>query len=364
MDLLVDLKYYYKKVIGIDLGNGLINIRSVYDDGKPYSLTLPNAFIHVDELGQGEAVKALNLDYYNIDGKTYGWGKEIMNQSNIIDTAGYDQRYATEGFKVMAKMVLARAYKDLGIKAEDKVLIVSGVPSDETDTPAEEQLKEAFKGTHKLSINGVNMLFDVSNVETMAQPVATVMSKYLTELGTKGNLEYERMKVAVVDIGGGTIDFDIVQNMRRLNNHKTIAKGFNDVYGDIRRHIRKVHHKANPTNFELLRIILEGEDETGRLLYKPSMRLDAVDIAEPLSEGIYKLVLQIQGAISLYWKDQYDIDELLLVGGSAELFEEYIDSVAKGAVIPENNGDSNVEGYFRTGMMMSLQLANKHQELV
>lgn len=359
MSLIVEFKYAYKKVIGVDLGNGLIKVRSVYDDGTPYILTMPNAFVLKSSLGRGEAVSGLDLDYFEINGITYGWGKEIMSLPEILTTEGYENRYTGVPYKLMVKMVLAKAFDDLGIKAEDNVLIVTGVPSEETDTIAESQIKEAFKGTHDLSLNGKNMLFKIEDMIVMSQPVATVMGRYLNEYGKVGDARYESMKVAVIDIGGGTTDLDIVQNMRRLEGFKTIGHGFNQVYDAIREKIAETYPKANPTNFALLKILLKGENEEGRYLYSPSMRLKPVDFTDAFDNAIYELVVKIHGAITNSWKSQTDIDETLLVGGSADLFEEYISHVANFLVIPENNGDSNVDGYFKTGMMMSLKKAKE-----
>lgn len=357
MDLLTELEYAYDKVIGIDLGNGLINVRSVYDDGTPYKLTMPNAFVRKEDLGLGDAVKNLKLDFYGIEGIVYGWGKEIMNLSPVHSSAGYMNRYRAEPYKIMTKIVLAKVYDDLNISADDDVLIVTGVPSDETGTESEKEIQEAFMGVHDVTVNGKNLLFKVVNVEVMAQPVATVMSRYLNEYGLVGDKRYEEMKVAVIDIGGGTTDLDIVHNMRRLNNYQSVKHGFNRIYDKIRAEIAKKYPTSRPTNFTLLRLLIQGENEEGKFLYKPSMRLEPVDFTDALDKGIYDLVVDIHGTITAYWVDQTDIDELLLVGGSAELFEEYIGDVADGVVVPENNGDSNVEGYFRTGMMRSLQKA-------
>ncbi|GAJ99848.1 hypothetical protein JCM19055_2904 [Geomicrobium sp. JCM 19055] len=50
------------------------------------------------------------------------------------------------------------------------------------------------------------------------------------------------------------------------------------------------------------------------------------------------------------WKDHSDIDEVLLVGGGAHHFEQHITRIITGITIPDNNGSSNVEGYYRYGI--------------
>lgn len=357
--------YYYDRVIGIDLGNGLINVRSEYPNGADYKLNLPSAFVKKEDVGDSMNKRDVQLDYYNINGQVYGWGDEISNLKDIKTSFGHDNRYYTQVFKIMARIVLARVFYELDIQEGEKVLVVTGVPSDETGTEAEQTIKEAFIGETLVEVNGVEVVCNVEEVEVMSQPVATVIGRYLKDSGMVENPSYEDMMVAVIDIGGGTTDFDIIDSLRRLPNYKrSIPKGFHDVYDEMRKVIKAKHSKSDPTDYELLKLVIDYDGE-GELLYHPNKRVDPIDVSEAFNTGIYELSMDIESVVSTNWKKLQDkLDEVLLVGGSAELFEGEIADVARGVVVPKNNGESNVEGYFRFGKYLSFEKATQSRKPV
>ncbi|MGR5984522.1 hypothetical protein ACUC2M_04475 [Bacillus cytotoxicus] len=55
----------------------------------------------------------------------------------------------------------------------------------------------------KVSINVVDVI-------VLAQPVGTVMSRYLDEDGFVADDTYEDMTVGIIDIGTGTTDLDVI----------------------------------------------------------------------------------------------------------------------------------------------------------
>lgn len=349
------LKKYYDWIIGIDLGNGLIKIRSVHKNGEIYRKRLPSAYTDSTSLGVSITDSTLDLDFYEINKTEYIWGKDVVEIGNIIPTHGYEGRYSTIGYRNMVKMTLARVYNDLGIMPNDKVLIVTGVPSTETGTDAESQLKNAFTNNgevHDVIMNGKQMLIKLEeeDIFVMSQPVATVLGRYLGDNGEVIDKRYETMKVAVVDIGGGTTDFDIIKNLRRLNEYDSIQNGFHDVYEAIRAEIQSIHRTSEPTDFDLLKRISYGIKHGNVFTYRPNIRVEPVDFSDTLEKAVLALAGLIQSKITSKWKAQADIDEFLLVGGSAGLFEVDIKEVANAVVIPQNNGDSNAEGYFKFGV--------------
>ncbi|EOO44120.1 hypothetical protein CN553_12275 [Bacillus cereus] len=360
-------KKKYDRIIGIDLGNGLVKIRSITREGRPYFKTLPSAFAFKKDAGESMNNKSLDVDVFEIDDVEYVWGLEISKVDDIQNVYGHEGRYKTEAFKIMAKIVMAKVVHDLEIAPTEKILIVTGVPSGETGTSCEEEIADAFygedeRGIHEVAVNEDEHIFKVEHVEVQAQALSTVMGRYLDEEASVEEEGYETWKVAVIDVGSGTTDLDIVSELRRQKTYHSVKKGFRDVYNSIRECIRKEFPSHTVTDYDLLHILEEVEEEATKkgitykdreYIYKPSKRAKAVNFKKAMEDGIKEVVIGIQGAIMDKWKDQTDIDEILLVGGGAHLFEDKISNIVYGITIPANNGDSNVEGYYRYGVYLN-----------
>jgi plasmid segregation protein ParM len=358
-------KKKYDRVVGIDLGNGLVKIRSAYKNGKPYSLILPSCFALLKDVGDSQNGDSLKLDTYLIDDIKYVWGEDITRIGKVTATYGHQNRYKTEAYLIMAKIVMTRVVRDLEIEAGEKILIVTGVPSKDTNTINEAEIAKAFLGEdggfHEVSIGLDDRSFRIADVHVTAQALATVIGRYLDDDGTVLDEEYETMKVAVVDVGAGTSDLDIVHELRRQNGYHSVKAGFKNVYDSIRAEIQKVHPSHEVSDYKLLKAIEDAQKASKKLkkgeevafLYKPSKLADEVDFTKALHDGVKEVSMKIQQAIMDKWQEQTHLDEILLVGGGADFFKGYLDKVVFGITIPENNGDSNVEGYYRLGVSIA-----------
>lgn len=357
----------YDRVVGLDLGNGLINTRSATTEGEEYRTTFPSEFAYQQDIGDqmdvGKKDSKLDLDTYEIDGSFYVWGKDISKLRETQPTSGYDSRYKTEAYRIMVSIALGRAVKDLNITPQEKILVVTGVPSNETNTVSEDEITDAFlngkggnKGLYKLKINDDEYIFNISHVEVTAQALATVIGRYLDVDGSVKDESYENSKVGVIDIGAGTIDFDVLDQLRRLRGHDSIPRGFNDIYEKIKAVIRKQYPAHRVNNFNLFKVIQDAQKDRGgntkeiKYIYTPSKTKDGVDFTEAFKEGILEIATDIQQAVTSHWKDQTGFDEILLVGGSAKEFKKSLSKSIGGITIPQNSGESNVEGYYRLGM--------------
>lgn len=349
------------KVLGIDLGNGMVTIRAVDKKGKPYILTLPSCYAYKRNVGDSVQGEGLELDTYVIDGEEYVWGKDISEIKKLELARGYENRYKSEAYKVMVKIALAKVVNDLGITATDDIFVVTGVPSDEANNiKIENDIQLAFfggegtGGLHEVTVNGVLHRFLVKEVDVLSQPLATVIGRYLDENGyvneeiKKIGVNYEEWKVVVIDIGAGTTDIDIIDHLRRLSTHVSIPRGFSDVYESIRTEIKRHYPSHEVSDYKLLKLLDVKK-------YKPSRLKEEVDFTDAFNKGINEVLSSIQQAILGLLKDMTDLDEVLLVGASANHFEDKISNIMYGIEIPENHPTSNAEGYFRWGMYKSLQ---------
>lgn len=345
----------YDVVLGIDYGNGLVNIYSS-KDGEIYSETLPSSFILKGDYGSQFAFSndESDLDLYSYNGGEYLWGNDIEKQP-VIDTFGHENRYKSIPFITITQLAIAKAVRDLEIQPTDKILVVTGVPTAEKGNKAiEVSLADAIKnsktGLNKVAINDEEYIYNVEDVMIMPQALSSVFGIYYDEEGMVAESKYEDMKVAVIDIGGGTIDIDIIKNLRRLDVYESMALGFRDVYDGIRKYIKKFEPKANPNDYDLYKIINDNDNiRLNTFAYKPSAIRDSIDFTEEFYRQLDKVTMELHQLIMTKWKAQVDLDEILLVGGSAKFFKDRVKNIVEGFVVPNNCGITNAVGYHNYG---------------
>lgn len=368
------IKKKYDRVVAIDLGNGLVNVRSVYTDGSPYTFTLPSAFAESEQVGDsiGGVGAKYDVQHFIVDGVSYVWGKDVARLSNLTHTASSSEsRYKTKNYRILVKIILGKVAKDIGISPNEQIFISTGVPSNQTSEEVANLIKDAFygdsdkyKGLFKLSVDGEEYTVNVGYVNVTSQPLATVFSYYLDENGDASNEEITEKEIAVIDIGGGTTDFDTLREFNRLE-YRSEPFGFRDVYHAIRKKIEKENRgrKIDVNDYEILDIIQKAEikaKEEGTepvYTYKGSDRQPEVDFTDEYNKALNKLGMQINEAISNQWKDLEQYDIVFLVGGSARRVQKYID-LLEDPTIPTNPGLSNVEGYYRYGVYLMREMMN------
>lgn len=364
----------FDRVVAIDLGNGLVNVRSVYSDGSPYSFTLPSAFAESKEVGSsvGGVGAKYDVQTFNVDGTEYVWGKDISKLSNLTHTASASiGRYKTKNYRTLIKLILGKVAKDIDISPSEQIFVSTGVPSNQTSEEVANLLKDAFygdseryKGLFKLTVDNQEFIINVGYVNVTSQPLATVFSYYLNVDGSTLDDELTEKTIAVIDIGGGTTDFDTLKNFNRLD-YSSEPFGFRNVYHAVRKEIEKGNsgRKIDVNDYEILEIIQNAEiaakenNTTPRYTYKGSDRQPEVDFTDEYIRALNRLGMDINTAISDQWTDLESFDIVFLVGGSAKRVQPYID-LLENPKIPTNPGLSNVEGYYRFGVYLMQDMMN------
>lgn len=361
------IKKKIDRVIGVDLGNGLVNVRSVYPDGSPYTITFPSAFGYKKVIGEefGQAGTQYNVKTFTIDGVDYIWGEDIAKTPEIIHTASLlEDRYETKNYKNLIKIILGYVAKDIEIQPTEQILISTGVPSNQTKESTVNAIRKAFLGDaqdylglHKVAVNGEEFTINVAMVTVTPQPLATVLAVYLDENGLVKNRELKKKKIAVIDIGGGTTDLDTLFEFRRQNDYRSIGVGFRDVYKAIQAKINEENggKEMNVNDYIILDIIEKAEREAKEkgtepvYTYQGSEKQPVVDFTKVYQDALHELGMKINQAISNQWKDFDTFDKVFLVGGSALRVAPYIE-ILQEPDFPKNPGLSNVEGYYNFGV--------------
>lgn len=333
--------------MAIDLGNGFVKLRAFTKDGKRYELILPSTWAFLDDVGintfgEGAGVGDIKVDRYTIGDSEYAWGEDVYKLDNN-PTYGIENRYKSEAFMVMARIAMARVVRDCEISLDEEIILTTGLPSGESNTELEQDIRKAFlgedNGYHDIEINDESYRFHIAHIEVLGQAMSAVVDRYLDDAGYVRDEDYEEIKVGVISIGAGTIDLDVVDALRRQGSNVSTNKGFSDVYKAIRTSIRVDYptHASSISDYELVHLLEKRK-------YSPSRRKKEVDFGDAMDNELNKLVVAMQTAISRAWKDLSSMDEVLMTGASAKVFEDAMDNFIEGITIPENYDTIEVDG--------------------
>lgn len=324
-------------VIGLDHGNGFVKMRS-----ETTSLKLPSAFGYLEDMSDSWKGKKLNLKKYKIGNVEFVWGKDISEIRDTIDTYGQQNRYTQDHYKVLTQIALAEIVSQSQISPTDEITIVTGVPSDEIGKIAEEQLIATLKGMHVVYIDGTEISLNVTNVIVLPQPFGSVMKLYLDVNGFVLDESYEEKRVGIIDIGSGTTDLDIINQLKREPAYKSIPIAMNDVYTHILEFIGK--KTIEPSILSIQKYFDSG-------IYTISKRIGDIDFSDEKDKAISKVANRIVTEVSKKWKNFDQFDEVIVTGGGAVLFAPYLESLMGNITIIENYQMANVEGFYRFGRM-------------
>ncbi|WP_324618528.1 hypothetical protein [Bacillus subtilis] len=351
-------------IFGLDLGNKqtkLFSTKTIGNgDNKVEGKVLPSHFLYYDDLGNAETSvfgNKLNIRKYKteFDDEEYGWGPDlhkVHNNENLLDTIGFEKRYSTHEFKLLANFALGELAKDFE-EATDNILavnVVTGVPSDDFNESSVKDLIKVLNGRHNITIDDVSYTVDVKEVQVIPQSIGTVYNELLDNDGhiNPEKEYYLEEETTVVDIGGGTILIDTLKNMN-LASKTQYTTGIYTLYDMI---IEKAKDKGNEysslTAYDLEVILREGNDDKG-YYFKPNKNV-TLDISDIVKRVRARYTRDLINKINKTIKSTSSTDTMLLTGGGANLVDrDEIVARYKFALFAENSETANSKGFFKYG---------------
>lgn len=330
------------KVVVLDHGNGKFKYRSEIKKGVK-----PSIVAFKKDVGESLIGKELKLKTYEVNGIEYVWGEDVTKVKETYPTYGFQNRYKEPMYKILSEIALTNLALESKIKQTDEVIVITGVPSNEINTQAAEDLKKVFideekGGLHTVKINGKLVKVNVSEVVVIPQPIGTVMNNYLDENGFVKEDRYEQIRVGIIDIGTGTTDLDSINGLSRENEFKSIEAGMKDVYQLIADYINKQNSNAKVEYYQVEPYFKKG-------IYPISLRHE-VDFNEVKEQAVKEIAEKIKKGIKSSWKTFDRFDEIILTGGGAKLFETYINELVDVVAVPEEPQLANADGFYKYGV--------------
>lgn len=291
------------------------------------------------EKGVGEAGYDIEIDGegLRVGGRT---GSSGTRQRNAPDSTALVSRFARP-----LLLTAAAAFSD----RECPLQVVTGLSV--TDHPdLQNRLLEQLEGFHKMRFANPGNPSETRNIHirkirVFPKPMGTFARLVMGPDGAIAHGEYVDAKIGIVDIGFRTTDAIIVDRLRYCNRGAdTFDIGTARCFDTITKRLRQESGVSVDTEtlFQGLKlgyVKIKGQE----------YRLTN------LKEQIYRqTALEIADRVNYLWKDDWDIDVIIMSGGGGHLLAGTVGDQFKGEVhLLENSIDSrmnNVMGYYLLGI--------------
>lgn len=339
------------ELFALDLGNIQTKIMS-----SKKSKVLPSKFAYYSDLGnQSTSISDRKVDikeYETLfdDNFSYAWGADVnlAKVRTFLDTIGFQNRYSSPNFKLLATFAIGELAKDFQ-EAKDGILevnIITGVPTDEFNEIAVKAIMKVLKSDHNVTIDGVRLTIRVNEVKVLPQPVGTVYNELLDSEGYIEREEYEEETISVVDCGGGTILIDTLNNMNLSETGRTQEEyGAHALYDEIISDCQTKDIRLNKNEIEKIL-----KEQKNNYFYKPNKN-ESYDITNIVNKNIVKYTNTLLSIIDSTLKGTSHIDTLFFTGGGANIIDrKLVLSRYERATFIENSELANVNGFYKYGL--------------
>ena len=243
------------------------------------------------------------------------------------------------------KLLLLAALSELNVRG--KIRLVTGLPVSDYTEAQRNELAQELQGQHTIARTGRDPVqVEIVDVDLKPQPLGTFYRQMFALQNGKAkviNQDLRKLKVGVLDIGGYTTDFALINAMRYQNSHSgSIETGMNHLYDLLVDKIRELH------GIGLSRAEAEAAFKSGHLRIR-GQKVKIAELAEQLLEVLAMAIRQ--RAVDL-WSDGGTIDLIYVTGGGAVALGPYLTTTYPQLEIVERSHLANVEGFLYFGHIL------------
>jgi hypothetical protein len=222
-------------------------------------------------------------------------------------------------------------------------LLVSGLPVDDFNA-YRAQFGSSLEGTFQFGFGNRSVSVNAKKALIIPQSAGAYYDYGLTQHGEVGDSALLGEDVLVFDVGGRTSDGCIMENSKYSQDSFTIYQGVWKVQNELRRLVAKAHrYTMHPS--EVDSVMRSGKIKLGgSMLDVSALKIKAIETIFP----------SVRDEVSLHVSDFRRFSAILLAGGGAYLYRDYIEELAKVPVIVLPEAEfSNASGYRKYGLLMS-----------
>lgn len=348
------------KLFAIDLGNRQVKLMS-----EKATKVLPSYFVDAAEYGNRDVLKFAKSESTTHDyvtqrdaDFTYVWGEGLdVNGKFVTDTIGFNNRYNSHEFRILADFALAELARDFNEALLD-VVVVTGVPTedyenDETIT----QITNALKGVHSATIDGKPYVVKVHDVYVQQQPVGTAIDVMVNDqYDIIEDNDVEEGFVGIVDVGGGTLILNAFDHMNLDSKNKAqFEDGAYSLYSAIKNRITDY----SISEHEIEKIVRKGNSSES-YSWSPNGRV-VVNLTDKIMTERKRYTRKVASAVKSTFKGMKRMKKIYVTGGAANLlikseFEREIPI----AEFVRDSETANVRGFYKFGVIN--EVTNVEQE--
>ncbi|WP_320042868.1 ParM/StbA family protein [uncultured Desulfobacter sp.] len=329
------------EIIGIDVGFGFTKAYNGQNSVIFKSLIGDAAEIQfMSNLGDAAATANLHI---TLDNKTYFLGSYAERQSSLTEYT-LDQEKMVEEFV----KILALAAAGTCSQAHGPINVVTGLPVAylKRDT---KRLKQIIQGEHEIIYHhqdapDEHRKLSIDKVHVIPQPIGSIFNLIFDDNGKICDRDLAASKLGVVDIGFKTTDFSIFDHLQYIERgSSTMETGVSKCFSVIADKLRQ----ESGVNIELYKIFKFIESGVIKIRGKEYNVLN-------LKKRVYTHAAStIASDLNRLWKNDWDIDNIIISGGGSIPLAEFLIPSVEGNVIPIPKSIdarfNNVQGYCKFG---------------
>lgn len=329
------------EIIGIDVGFGFTKAYNGKNSVIFKSLIGDAAEIQfMSSMGDADTTDNLHITLGN---KTYFLGSYAERQSTLAEYT-LDQEEMVEEFI----KILALAATGICSQSEAPVNVVTGLPIAylKRDT---KRLRQIIQGEHEIIYHHQNRPDErrkilINKVYVIPQPIGSIFNQIFDDNGKICDRDLSTSKIGVVDIGFKTTDFSIFDHLQYIERGSlTLDTGVSKCFSVI---ADKLHQESG-INIELYKVLKFIESGVAKIRGKEYNIND-------LKNRVYThTASSIASNLNRLWKNDWDIDTIIVSGGGSVPLAEFLIPSIEGNVTPIPKSIdvrfNNVQGYWKFG---------------
>lgn len=253
----------------------------------------------------------------------------------------------------------------------DDIHVIAGLPTgdytkeviDEIKSVFLEKTGEGFKArTHLVTIDDEEVLTKVTDVTVLPQPIGTFYNEVLKENGDVKQGELVSKRVAIVDIGGGTLLLDELDNVQLDTNYRIqLETGANTLYSDLRSSLMQ-RYSLNTDLHKIELMVREGLAdsalENARFVYRQSDN-NRFDVTEIVLSAVQHWTNTIINNVFTTFQNLNEVDAVIVTGGSASIIDKhaFADAFSDSTkvIFVDEPELANVRGFYKYGKLHDTQ---------
>lgn len=250
-------------------------------------------------------------------------------------------------FSAQNRVIVTHALRQLGINGDHQINLVSGLPLKRyylKGEPNKTLIRLKRENLLKSDVIGSDGYKPgkIIRHDVMAEAISSWVD-YVLQRDEQGILRVDRerlaQRIAIVDIGGRTLDIAVVKNWDMDGDRSTTDEiGMITIIEAVRERLRDMFNGVDMTDEQVNQAVSEG---TVKLWGK------AHDVSQCVESANLSVVNSIRATLKGCLKNSQDIDCVFFVGGTSKYLQRYLVDWFPNQSIPEDSVFTNAMGMLK-----------------